>query len=251
MFSLERRVALVTGAGRGIGRAIALALASAGADVALVARTESQLEEVADLVRSAGRRTLVVPADVTDRSAFERGVEATVAELGEIDVLVNSAGISPTYKSAEQVSDDEWNAVVRVNLTGTFVCCQTVGRRMLIRQRGSIVNIVSIAARVGLRRLVAYCATKAGVEALTRVLAVEWASRGVRVNAIGPAYVETELTRGLCENPRLRAGLEARTPLGRLGQPEEVAGAAVYLASDAASYVTGQTIYVDGGWLAE
>jgi gluconate 5-dehydrogenase len=248
-FSLAGKVALVTGAGRGIGRAIALGLAEAGADLVLAARSAEQIEGVAAEVRALGRQALVVPTDVSDGGQVEAMVERVRVEHGRLDVLVNNAGISPYYRRAERLAEVEWREVLDVNLTGTFLCCRAAAP--LLPSGGRVINVVSIGASVGLERLAAYCAAKAGVEALTRVLAIEWAERGVLVNAIGPGFLSTEMTAGLRDNPRLRDGLIAKTPLGRLGEPEEVVGAALYLASAASSYVTGQTIYVDGGWTAQ
>jgi gluconate 5-dehydrogenase len=249
-FSLAGKVAIVTGAGRGIGRAIALGFAEAGATVVLAARTAAQLEAAAAEVRARGGRAVVVPTDVARGDAVQALVDRCVAECGGVDVLVNNAGISPYYKRAEQVSEAEWRRVLDVNLTGTFLCCQAAAASLAAR-RGCVINVVSVGAAVGLPRLAAYCAAKAGVEALTRVLALEWAERSVRVNALGPAFLTTDMTAGLRANAALHAELVGRTPLGRLGTADEVVGAAIFLASDAASYVTGQTLYVDGGWLAQ
>lgn len=249
-FSLAGKVALVTGAGRGIGRAIAVEFAEAGADLVLASRTGAGLEQVADVARINGRRALVAPADVADEVAVADLVRRAVETFGRIDVLVNSAGISPVYKRAEQMTSAEWDAVLEVNLRGSFLCATAAGRQMIAQGGGSIVSVTSIGGRVALPRLVAYCASKGGVEQMTKVLAAEWARYNVRVNAIAPAYVETDMTAGLRENPRLHEMLVSQTPLGRLARPEEIAGAAVFLASEAASYVTGQTLLVDGGWTA-
>jgi gluconate 5-dehydrogenase len=249
-FSLAGKVAVVTGAGRGIGRAIALGFAEAGATVVLAARTAAQLDAVAAAVQASGSRAVVVPTDVARAADVERLVARCVEECGGLDVLVNNAGVSPYYKPTERLAEAEWRQVLDVNLTGTFLCCQAAAAS-LAQRRGCVINVVSVGAAVGLPRLAAYCAAKAGVEALTRVLALEWAERGVRVNALGPAFLATDLTAGLRANPALHQGLVDRTPLGRLGAPDEVVGAAIFLASDAASYVTGQTLYVDGGWLAQ
>jgi NAD(P)-dependent dehydrogenase (short-subunit alcohol dehydrogenase family) len=249
-FSLTGKVVIVTGAGRGIGRAVALGLAEAGADLALASRTAADLETLASEIEQAGRRALVVPTDVVDEASVAKLVRRAAEDLGHLDALVNCAGISPHYKRAEAMTAAEWDTVLDVNLRGTFLCAAAAGRVMLAQGAGSIVNFASIGARVALPRLVAYCAAKGGIDQLTKVMAVEWAGRGVRVNAIAPAYVETDMTSGMRENPRLHAMLCEKTPLGRLARPEEMVGAAIFLVSDAASYVTGQTLFVDGGWTA-
>lgn len=249
LFSLDGRVALVTGAGRGLGRAIALGLARAGASMILVARTTEQVEEVASVIERAGGYARAFVADVRDPDQLER-VYVTVASVSPLDVVVNAAGISPVYREAEVMALDDWDAVIATNLRGTFISCQLAGRAMISRRSGSIVNISSIAASVGLPRLSAYCASKAGIEGLTRTLALEWARHGVRVNAVAPAFFATDLTKGLRSNPHHLQSLVSSTPLGRLGEPDEVVGAVLYLSTDAARYVTGTTIAVDGGWLA-
>lgn len=250
-FSLAGRMAIVTGAGRGLGEAIALGLAEAGAGVAVAGRDAGRLAAVVEAIRRNGGRAVAVPTDISHAADVQRLMETSVAELGRLDILVNNAGISPYYKRAENLAEAEWREVLDVNLTGTFLCCQAAATHIGKAGTGRVINLVSIGARVGLPRLAAYCAAKAGVEALTRVLALEWAERGITVNAIGPAFMATEMTEGLRANERLRAELIQRTPLGRLGEPKEVVGAAVFLASDAGSYITGQTLYVDGGWLAQ
>jgi NAD(P)-dependent dehydrogenase (short-subunit alcohol dehydrogenase family) len=249
--SLADRVALVTGASRGIGRAIAVTLAAAGADCALVARSRETLQAIADEISALGRRAEPLAGDVADATAVERIVRETLARFGRIDVLVNAAGVSPIFKRAEEIEPTEWDAILATNLRGTFLCCRAVGRTMLERGSGSIVNLSSIGAQVGLARLAAYNASKAGVEALTRTLAIEWAPRRVRVNAIGPAFVRTEMTEGLYRHEGLHRAIVERTPLARFAVPEDLVGAALFLASDAAGFVTGTTLPVDGGWLAQ
>lgn len=249
-FSLAGRNAVVTGASRGIGRAIAVGYARAGASVVVAGRDSGRLQPTVDEIATLGGRAIPIAADVTVAADVTRLAAEAEEALGPIDVLVNNAGGSPIYRRAEVITDEEWEAVVGLNLDGTFRCCREFGQRMVARRSGRIVNLVSIGARVALPRLAAYCAAKAGIEGLTRALAVEWAEYGVLVNALGPAFVETDLTRGLRENERIRTGLLAQTPLGRFAQPDEVVGAALLLASPAGSYLTGQTIYVDGGWTA-
>ena len=170
---------------------------------------------------------------------------------GRLDVLVNNAGVNPIYKAIERTSLDEWRHIVDINLTGVFLCCKHLGGAMAARGSGSVINVSSVAGHVGLRRSVPYCASKGGVELLTRALALDWASKGVRVNTIAPGYFETDLTAGLRDNEALAAPLLSHTPLGRFGKLDDVAGAAVFLASDASAYMTGSSLMVDGGWTAD
>ena len=232
MTALAGEIGVVTGAAQGIGAAIADALEAAGARVA---RTDI-----------AGDLRL----DVTDRGSVDSALAEVAERLGEPTILVNNAGINRLGPS-ESLSDERWQEVVDVNLTGTFRCAQAAGARMLPAGRGSIVNVASISAFVGMPGRAAYCATKAAVVALTRVLAVEWAARGVRVNAVAPGYVGTPMVeQAMAEGLLAEDDLAGRTPMGRVASPAEIADAVVYLASPAARYVTGQTLVVDGGYLA-
>jgi NAD(P)-dependent dehydrogenase (short-subunit alcohol dehydrogenase family) len=249
-FSLEGKVAVVTGSSRGIGRAIAEGLAGAGAAVAVNGRNSEATQTVAAAIAAAGAKSLAVPADISKPEDVARLIDVTVATFGRLDILVNNAGISPYYKPAEAMTEAEWDEIMRVNLKGVFLCCQAAGRVMIPQGSGRIINISSIAGKVALPRLIAYSSAKGAINQLTRVLAVEWAPHQILVNAIAPGYIETDLTKGLRENPKRLETMIRQIPLGRLGKPTEVVGAAIYLASDAASYVTGQMLDIDGGWLA-
>jgi NAD(P)-dependent dehydrogenase (short-subunit alcohol dehydrogenase family) len=249
-FDHSGRRVWVTGASRGLGHAIALGFADAGADVALTARSQGAVDEVADEVRRRGGRALSVPGSVADPDMAVRAVAEIEHAWGGLDVLVSCAGISPTFTRAELVEDDDWREVIDVNVTGTFLCARAAGRLMLRAGSGSIINVSSVHGRAAGERLAAYAASKGAVDALTRTLAVEWAERGVRVNALVPGYFETDLTEGLRSSDRWRSRLLDRTPLRRFGVPDELVGAALFLASDCAGYMTGAAITVDGGWTA-
>ena len=241
---------MVTGASRGIGKAIAKGFAQAGADLILVSRNRAALEQVAGEIGDLGRKALPVVADIGVPEEIQGAVDHALKLFPQIDILVNNAGISPVLKRADQLTLDEWDRILRVNLTGTFLFCQAVGKVMIQQERGKIINMVSVGAVVGFPRQVGYCATKGGILQLTKVLALDWAKFNIQVNAIGPSYLETELTQGMRESKVISENLLRRTPMGRFGKPEEIVGTALYLASDASSYVTGQTVFVDGGWLA-
>jgi NAD(P)-dependent dehydrogenase (short-subunit alcohol dehydrogenase family) len=249
-FDLSGRVAFVTGAGRGIGREIARTLAEAGADVAAAGKTAEAVEEAAADVRQRGRRGLALTVDVADSGQVDSAVERALKEFGRIDILVNAAGIA-RHGASEESSDDEWRRIVEVNLDGTYFCCRAVGRRMLERGSGAIVNIASMSGSIVNvpQPQAAYNASKAGVIQLTRSLASEWASRGVRVNSVSPGYIATAMTElGLKPHPDWRETWLAMTPMGRLGRPIDVAYAVWYLASDAAAFATGTDLIVDGGY---
>jgi NAD(P)-dependent dehydrogenase (short-subunit alcohol dehydrogenase family) len=250
-FSLEGKVAIVTGSSRGIGRAIATGLAGAGAAVTVNGRNAESVKAVAEAIVDSGGASLPVIADVSKAAGVENLIQKTVERFGRLDILINNAGISPYYKPAETMTEAEWDEVMAVNLKGVFLCCQAAGRLMIPQRSGRIINISSIAGQVALPRLIAYCAAKGAVERITRVLAVEWAPHHILVNSIAPGYVESDLTKSLRENPARQDALIRQVPLGRLGKAEEIVGAAIYLSSDAASYVTGQTLCIDGGWLAQ
>lgn len=245
--ALAGRVVIVTGGGRGLGRAIAEGFVAEGCRVAITGRNHEALEAAA---AEMGGEVMAAVADVADEDQVEAMCAEVVARWGRIDALVNNAGINPFYKRAEHTSRSEWQQIIDVNLTGVFFACKHAGKVMLEQGAGSIVNVTSVAAKVALDRTTAYCAAKAGVERMTAELGFEWAQRGVRVNAVGPGYFATDLTEGLRGNDALSGKVTGRTPMGRFGAPSELVGACLFLASDAASYITGTTIMVDGGWTA-
>ncbi|MSQ37510.1 MAG: glucose 1-dehydrogenase [Chloroflexi bacterium] len=245
-FQLAGRVAMVTGASRGIGRGIALELARAGAAVAVTARNLADLNDTVREIEAAGSRALQVTLEVRDRSSIRAAVPAVEERLGPIDVLVNNAGVQ-RLRLALDMAEEDWDCVLDVNLNGLFFCCQEVGRRMVDRRRGKIINVSSAAGLIASPERVAYASSKAAVLMLTRVLALEWAAYGVTVNAVAPTFVETELGALTLDRPGAREAIVSRIPLGRLATVEDVAAAVRYLASPAANFVTGTTIGVDGG----
>ena len=246
---LDGAVALVTGASRGIGRAAALALAGAGSDVAGLARGEADLESLGKEVAAAGRSFLPLPADLTEVERLPDVVAAAWAWRGGLDVLVNVAGII-VRTEPPAITPEAWDRTFAVNVRGPYFLTQEVGARMLAGRGGSVVNVASLAGEVVTRAALPYQASKAALIQLTRALAVRWAPR-VRVNAVGPGYIRTSLNAAWLDDPGNRAYVEGHTPLGRVGQVEDVAGAVVFLASPAAAYITGQHLLVDGGWSAQ
>ncbi|MBI2527393.1 MAG: glucose 1-dehydrogenase [Candidatus Rokubacteria bacterium] len=247
---LDGSVAIVTGGGRGIGRAIARALAAAGARVVVTARTRSELDVTVEEIQSVGGEALAVAADVRRSTAVDAIVTATLDAFGTPDILVNNAGIQLTRKPFVEVTEEEWLAEFDANVHGVFRCCRAVGPLMLERGRGAVVNIASTAGAVGRAGLVGYTADKGAVIQLTRSLAREWAPAGIRVNGIGPGWIDTAAAAQVASTADLRARLLAQVPLGRIGRPEEVAWLALYLVSPAAALVTGQTFFIDGGLIA-
>jgi len=248
-FSLDGRRALVTGASRGLGRAIAVALAEAGADVVCASTRRNGTDETAAMIRAAGRQAWQVEADLSDRAAVLAMADAAEAEAGPIDILVNNGGTIRRAPAADHALED-WDAVLRTNLDSVFILSQRLGRGMIERGAGKIVNVASLLSFQGGITVPAYTASKHAVAGLTKALANEWARHGVQVNAVAPGYYATDNTRALRDDPARAEQILARIPAGRWGKPEDLAGAVVFLASPAADYVNGHVLVVDGGWMA-
>jgi NAD(P)-dependent dehydrogenase (short-subunit alcohol dehydrogenase family) len=247
--SLEGKSAVVIGGTSGIGRAIALGLANAGADVGASARRQEQVDETAAEIEAIGKKSLRIASDVADRASLEALLAAALEAFGKVDILVNCAGKTKRAPTLD-FPPDVWDDIIETNLTGTLRGCQVFGKHMLERGYGRIINIASLSTFVALYEVAAYAASKAAVASLTKSLAIEWSKRGVNVNAIAPGVFRTPLNSGLLDGTERGREFKLRTPLGRFGNVEELAGAAIYLASDAASYVTGEVLVVDGGFLA-
>jgi NAD(P)-dependent dehydrogenase (short-subunit alcohol dehydrogenase family) len=250
LFDLTGKTAFVTGASRGIGRVVAVALAQAGADVALVARSADGLADTADDVSAAGRKAVVIPADVTDEAKVADAVATAIEELGQVDIVVNNAGGSNFMVPFRDLRLSGWDKLIKLNLTSAVYVCHAFAPHLLDRGSGSVINVASVAGVASAPLISPYGAAKAGLISLTKSLAVEWAGQGVRVNALCPGWTATDLNRNLWEDPVAGPGTVATVPMQRWARPEEMAGPAVFLASDASSYLTGQTIVVDGGQTA-
>jgi 2-deoxy-D-gluconate 3-dehydrogenase len=248
-FKLNGRVALVTGASRGLGQGMAVALGSAGASVALVARTKASLEETAKLIEKEGSKAYVLQADISKISEAQRVVRETVEHFGQLNIILNSVG-TQVRKPAVEVAEAEWDHVIGVNLKSVYFITQAAAKEMIKAKKGKVINITSLTSFIGLSNVSIYGASKGGIAALTRQWAIEWAKHNINVNGIGPGYFKTALTADLFKDEVRSKWVLSRIPLGRTGTAEDLAGLTVFLASDASDYITGQIINVDGGWLA-
>jgi NAD(P)-dependent dehydrogenase (short-subunit alcohol dehydrogenase family) len=250
LFRLEGKIALVTGSAQGLGKEIASSLAQNGcslvlADIIYPEETAKQIEEI-------GSRSISVQADISDEAEVKNLVKKAISEYKKVDILVNNAGISQlSYTATEDLPIEEWDKIIAVNLRGTFLCCKHVGKQMIRSGGGSIINISTTAGMTGVPRAPAYCASKAGIILLTKSLALEWVRYNIRVNAIAPHYLETELTKGLRASEKVYDGLVKQIPMRRFAKPAEVVGTVLFLSSPASSYITGTVIVVDGGFLAQ
>ncbi|MGZ3524005.1 MAG: SDR family NAD(P)-dependent oxidoreductase [Thermodesulfobacteriota bacterium] len=248
-FDLSGKVAIVTGAGRGMGYHIALALAKYGADIVVCSRTASELKRVGAEIEKLRRKALIQQVDVTKVSEIHAMVERSVKAFGHIDILVNNAGVNITQWAVD-VTEEAWDRVLDTNLKALFFCAQAVGRVMIRQKKGKIINISSQTGTIAIPQRAAYCSSKGGVNQLTKLLAIEWAQYNINVNAIAPTFIETPFTKPMFEKEGFREYVLGNIPLGRIGKPDDVTGAVVYLASEASNLVTGHILLVDGGWTA-
>lgn len=244
-FDLTGKICIVTGGGRGIGRGMSEGLVRNGATVVLAGRTQATLDEAA---AAMGHGAWGHACDVSVEADVIALRDAVLAKHGKIDVLVNNAGVDPIFKVIDRTSLEEWKHIIDINLTGLFLCCKYLGGAM--KEGGSVINVSSVAGHVGLVRSVPYCASKGGAELMTKALAIDWASRGVRVNTLAPGWVDTDLTHELLTHDVHGQRMLAGTPLGRFATPKDMAGGVVFLASDASAFMTGQSLVIDGGWTA-
>jgi NAD(P)-dependent dehydrogenase (short-subunit alcohol dehydrogenase family) len=248
LFSLKGKIAIVTGSSKGIGKAIALSLSREGADLVVLSRHLKDAELVKKKIVNEGGKALALQIDISKKEEVDRLLNKTLSEYGRIDILVNNAGISPIPKRAENVSEAEWDQMMAINLKGLFFCCQAVGKEMIKQKHGKIINMSSVLGVTVRKGLLGYCVTKAAIIQLTKALAVEWAKYNIKVNALAPSWVDTEFIKALDETPKIKQSYIDSTPLGRFAIPEDIVGAVIYLASDVSDYVTGSTLFIDGGW---
>lgn len=250
-FNFNDKVVVVTGASRGIGKSIALAFGEAGANVVVAARRVDLLKQAVKEIQTKGGNGFYEECDLTKNQDIFNLIAKAVDRYGRLDILVNNAGISPFVKKSEEVTSEEWEEVIRVNLTAPFLLCREAGKIMIQNNWGRIINVASIGGLVGFPRQIAYCVAKGGLLQMTKVLAVEWIQKyNITVNAIAPGYIATDLTAGMRASKKISENLLQRTPIRRFGEPDEVVGAALYLASEFAGYTNGTVLIVDGGWMA-
>jgi NAD(P)-dependent dehydrogenase (short-subunit alcohol dehydrogenase family) len=249
-FDLTGKVALITGAARGLGRACALALAHAGADIGLGLRDVNSAKELEEEIKALGRKVIRLQMDVSNLNQINQAVESLVKEFGRIDILLNNVGVAPG-NPAEEVTEADFDLTINLNLKGNFFTAQAVGKQMIKQGSGRIINMSSQAGFIALDDESIYCMTKAGINHLTKNLASEWAKYNINVNAVAPTFIETPGTEPWLKNPAFRKSVVDRIPLGRIGKPMEVAGAVIFLASEAASLITGDIMLIDGGWTAK
>jgi NAD(P)-dependent dehydrogenase (short-subunit alcohol dehydrogenase family) len=247
LFDLSGKIAMVTGSTRGLGEAAAMALAKAGADVAVCGRSLDDLGRVSGAIRDLGRHSKGFVLDVLSKDAVHEGLDRILGHFGRIDILVNNAGVNHRMPVVD-FPEENWDVIINTNLKGYFLVAQAVAPGMLERGYGKIINMSSIMGKVALPNLLAYASSKGGVDQMTKVMALEWAKEGIRVNAIGPTYFETELVAQLRNDPERFNFINDRTPMGRWGYPSELEGIVIFLAAPASDFITGQTIYIDGGW---
>jgi NAD(P)-dependent dehydrogenase (short-subunit alcohol dehydrogenase family) len=247
LFDLTGKVALVTGASKGLGKALAVGLAKAGADLALCARNLDELQQTKNEIEQLGVRAEIFQMDVLNKESIQKAVLSALGTFKQIDILVNNAGVN-VRKPVLEIQEAEWDQVLNTNLKGYFLVAQAVVPNMIERQKGKVINMASILGAVGLENQSPYASSKGGVIQLTKVMALEWARHNITVNAIGPTYFETPLVAALRNDPERFRFINERTPMGRWGQPEELEGTVIFLASKASDFITGQTIFVDGGW---
>ena len=249
MFDLTGKVAMVTGSTRGLGEVAAMALAKAGADVAICGRNEADLKRVSSAVRNLGRKSEGFFLEVTEREKVNQGVERILSHFGRVDILVNNAGTN-IRKPVLEYPEDAWDKIIAINLKGYYLVAQAVVPQMIARGGGKVIHISSIASKVAIPNTIAYSAAKGGVNAMTRVMALEWSKSGVTVNAIAPTYFETDMVKAVLTNPAYLKYVTDRTPMGRPGRLEELEGTVIFFAAPASDFITGQILYIDGGWTA-
>ncbi|MFZ5631337.1 MAG: SDR family NAD(P)-dependent oxidoreductase [Bacillota bacterium] len=247
--ALKDKVAIITGATRGLGRSIAKAYARAGGSVVITSRSQADCDRVAEHLTGLGGDVLPVSADVSDTGSINKLVDQVMSHFGKIDILVNNAGTTVTKKS-EELAESDWDRVINTNLKGVFLCTRAVAVKMIPRKRGKIINIASVLGLTGERQVLPYCAAKGGVVQMTRALALEWSKYNIQVNSICPGYIRTSMNEAELSNEKIYNHVIGKIPMRRLGRPEDVTGVALLLASEASDYITGQMLVVDGGWTA-